>query len=148
MSELPHTVRSPHECALVMANASKSDQLVHISMPSKRQTETFQSGLAKLQSDNSLNTENQTFSDDINLLHGANTALRSEIEDLTESHDDILPFVRDQYAAAPRTLVDGVRYAAGWTGTKRAEFMQANGHNLEALFRNRFTSQEITDFVK
>jgi hypothetical protein len=39
-------------------------------------------------------------------------------------HDDILPFVRDEYGVALRTLVDGVLYAAGWDGEgSRKDFM-------------------------
>jgi hypothetical protein len=46
-------------------------------------------------------------------------ALKKELKELNEVHENIEPFVRDQYAVALRTLVDGVLYLAGGTGGTR-----------------------------
>jgi cell division protein FtsB len=83
-----------------------------------------------------------------NTMKRQNRALRKELKQLNQVHADILPFVRDQYAVALRTLVDGVMYLAGWPGTtERGAFVLANGPRIMGFFGNRFSVLELVDIV-
>jgi chromosome segregation ATPase len=93
-------------------------------------------------------TENETLREAIGLLQRANADLKKDLDKITEIQKDILPFVRDLYGVALRTLADGVLYAAGWDGRGRADFLYTRGRHLERLFGNRFTRYEITATIK
>jgi chromosome segregation ATPase len=105
--------------------------------------------LRKWQIDNTtLKTDKAALRAQVERMRDDNKALRKDIRKVTEINQDVLPFMRDHYAVALRTLADGVLYAAGWTGANRDDFMWANGDRLEDLFEHRFARWEITAIVQ
>jgi hypothetical protein len=97
---------------------------------------------------NALRRENESGRAGKKKLERENKLLNKEVKELNEVHADVLPLVRDQYAIALRTLVDGVLHLAGWNGAlKRADFIWATGPALLGFFGNAFTLQDIVDIV-